>query len=141
MSELHRIQCNNLLRFVMIYKAALMHKRYSDYQKSRKKGCLLPFINLKSKKTRKRLFVVRGLTSRKQFIKTAAVLVQDFIRQIIPIFLWVMPNGQVESNGKKLAILPMNPTSNEMRNCLVQSKTVYELEVSDDYLQTFLVLD
>lgn len=26
----------------------------------------------------------------------------------------------------------------EMRNCLVQSKTVYELEVSDDYLQTTL---
>ncbi|MGO2235230.1 MAG: hypothetical protein ACTH5B_14255, partial [Marinomonas sp.] len=25
---------------------------------------------------------------------------------------------------------------NEMRRCLVQSKTVYELEVCDDYLQT-----
>ncbi len=25
---------------------------------------------------------------------------------------------------------------NEMRNCLVQSKTVYQLEVSDDYLQS-----
>jgi quinol monooxygenase YgiN len=25
---------------------------------------------------------------------------------------------------------------NKMRNCLVQSKTVYELEVCDDYLQT-----
>lgn len=25
---------------------------------------------------------------------------------------------------------------NEMRSCLVQSKTVYELEVCDDYLQT-----
>ncbi len=24
----------------------------------------------------------------------------------------------------------------EMRNCLVQSRTVYKLEVSDDYLQT-----
>ena len=28
---------------------------------------------------------------------------------------------------------------NEMRNCLVQSKTVYELEVCDDYLQTSAV--
>ncbi len=26
--------------------------------------------------------------------------------------------------------------SDDMRNCLVQSKTVYKLEVSDDYLQT-----
>lgn len=30
---------------------------------------------------------------------------------------------------------------NEMRNCLVQSKTVYKLEVMDDYLQPTLASD
>ena len=30
---------------------------------------------------------------------------------------------------------------NDMRNCLVQSKTVYKLEVSDDFLQSTLASD
>ncbi|WP_432464601.1 antibiotic biosynthesis monooxygenase family protein [Agarivorans sp. QJM3NY_33] len=48
------------------------------------------------------------------------------------------PSREQWEKDHKLTGLLYENAREEMRNCLVQSRTVYKLEVSDDYLQTTL---
>ncbi len=51
------------------------------------------------------------------------------------------PSREQWEKNHRLTDAPYQKARDEMRRCLVHSKTAYKLEVSDDYLQTTLALE